>query len=73
MAEGAGAATEGLASEPTPAADSSGTGGLVNPPPLPLIGDLRFIPLIVKQLRNRGVFNIPQHYLAEMDTKPESG
>lgn len=74
MAEGAGAATEGLASEPTPAAaDSSGAGGLVNPPLLPMEGDLRFIPLIVKQLRNRGVFNIPQHYLAEVDTKPESG
>ncbi|KAH0506797.1 Biorientation of chromosomes in cell division protein 1-like 2 [Microtus ochrogaster] len=78
MAEGAGAAaeglsSEGLASEPTRAVDSSGSGGLVNPPSLPPVGDLRFIPLIVKQLRSRGVFPIPRDYLAEVDTKPESG
>ena len=73
MAEGAGAPAEGLASEPTRAVDSSGSGGLVNPPSLPPGGDLRFIPLIVKQLRSRGLFTIPPDYLAEVDTKPESG
>ncbi|KAM7338063.1 hypothetical protein ACRRTK_004182 [Alexandromys fortis] len=67
MAEGAGAAAEGLASEPTRVVDSSGSGGLVNTPSLPPGGDLRFIPLIVKQLGSRGLFTIPR------DTKPESG
>lgn len=61
---------EVLASEPASAEDLSGADSLVNP--VPLGGDLRFIPLIVKQLKDRGLLGyVPGDCLANVHTKSE--
>lgn len=69
MEEDAGAGVAGLASEQE--AGSSRPGSSVNLTSTPL-GDLRCIPHIVKQLKNRGLLHsFSPNCPANVDTKPE--
>ncbi|KAL6037219.1 hypothetical protein STEG23_016789 [Scotinomys teguina] len=68
---GAGAAAAGLASEKEASLGRAGGPAKLPLPSLPL-GDLRFIPVLVKQLKNRGlIHNFHPDSQADVDTKPE--